>query len=145
MDKSTQARFWAKVDIRELEPGACWEWVAARLASGGYGAFRVAGKTLRAHRLAFEACVGPIPEGLVVRHRCDNPACVNPAHLEVGTHAENMADMYARGRAVHHRGDAHPARQKTHCARGHRFTEANTRWDRNGWRHCRACRKLEGH
>lgn len=131
MDKRTHARFWAKVDIRELEPGACWEWTAAKVT--GYGSIRIGGRgSVLAHRLAYEACVGPIPEGLFVRHRCDNPACVNPAHLEVGTNADNMRDMVERGRSL--RGP-----RVTHCRHGHEYTEENTRWRTDGKRVCITC------
>jgi len=71
----------------------CWEWAGSR-TQGGYG--RLGG--VKTHRLAYEAWVGPIGEGLVVRHKCDNPPCINPEHLETGTHKDNMQDMYARNR-----------------------------------------------
>ncbi|KIC85804.1 hypothetical protein RN49_17570 [Pantoea agglomerans] len=75
----------------------CWQWTAS-LLTGGYGGFRLNGKTLRAHRVSFELAYGPIPEGLMVRHKCDNRLCCNPEHLELGTNQDNMDDMKARGR-----------------------------------------------
>jgi hypothetical protein len=76
---------------------SCWEWQRTR-NNCGYGRVTVQGKKVLVHRLAYELWVGPIPRGLVVRHRCDNPACCNPAHLEVGTRRENTQDMMRRGR-----------------------------------------------
>ena len=88
-------RFWAKVD----KSGPCWIWTAGRFATG-YGCFRLQGKSLKAHRVAYELEVGPIPLGLNVLHRCDVPLCVNPAHLWVGTARENNADMLEKGRGA---------------------------------------------
>ena len=86
-------RFWSKVDKR----GACWNWTASRMVSG-YGVLKFRGRTCGAHRVAYELTHGPIPDGMVVMHSCDNPSCVNPAHLSLGTICDNMRDMYAKGR-----------------------------------------------
>lgn len=89
-------RFWSKVDRRG--PDECWEWTRARNELG-YGRFRFRGCLYYAHRMAWELVNGPVPEALEVCHTCDNPPCCNPAHLFVGTHADNLGDMATKGRA----------------------------------------------
>jgi len=92
-----QARFWPKVQKGE----GCWLWTAV-VNSDGYGHFRKQhGGEVYAHRFSYEIHHGPIPEGMHVLHSCDNTRCVNPAHLSLGTHSENMADMKAKGRHTH--------------------------------------------
>ena len=78
-------------------PNSCWYWTAAK-DRDGYGQFRLNGRMEQAHRVAYQLWVGPIPEGLVVRHKCDNPICVHPTHLELGTQADNVRDRDERGR-----------------------------------------------
>lgn len=80
-----------------LAESGCWIWVGSKDASG-YGLMSVNGKTARAHRISCGAFNGQVPDGMVVRHSCDNPSCINPAHLGVGTQQQNVADREARGR-----------------------------------------------
>lgn len=94
------ARFWSKVAIRE---SGCWEWTAP-LHKRGYANFFLQGKMLWSHRVAYRIYYAVDPGHLDVLHSCDNTKCVNPLHLSLGTHADNMADMAAKGRAVSFRG-----------------------------------------
>lgn len=90
-------RFWNYVD--KDAGGGCWEWTKKRMESG-YGMTSELRKTLLAHRVAYELSKGPIPEGLVVRHSCDNPPCCNPDHLLLGTYADNTEDAVSRNRVA---------------------------------------------
>ena len=114
------ASFYAKVAITE----GCWDWTAARKTDGDprydYGVICVGSKAdnwriMRAHRLSYELHTGPIPEGMVICHRCDRPCCVNPAHLFVGTMADNTRDMFAKGRHRAEQGDQASAHRKPEC------------------------------
>jgi hypothetical protein len=91
-------RFWSKVQKSE-DPAACWLWVGTRYPNG-YGQFWTGQHKIGAHRFSYELAHGPITERLWVCHSCDNPPCVNPAHLSLGSQLENMQDKVRKGRAA---------------------------------------------
>ena len=130
-------RFWGNVYPGQADD--CWEWHGT-LRADGYGQIRIGASNVLAHRLAWQLAVGPIPDDLCVLHRCDNPPCVNPDHLWLGTHADNMHDMFAKGR------ERIVLRERTHCKHGHAYTPSNTGYGRNGkglvTRRCRQCHSL---
>lgn len=112
----------------------CWLWPGS--ADGkGYGQVTALGKVMSTHRTIYEAAKGRIPKGLQIDHLCREPRCCNPDHLEAVTPRENTL-----------RGNS-PAlarlRTKTHCLRGHSYTEGNTYRDKQGRRSCRKCRKIK--
>lgn len=95
-DKPDTERFWSRVLVPE-DKSRCWVWFGAN--SNGYGNFnRMNKQNILAHRFSWELHKGPIPDGLFVMHMCDNPSCVNPNHLKLGTNKENSHDSVAKGR-----------------------------------------------
>lgn len=106
-------RFWAKV--RGCDTDGCWEWTGPFFQGKKYGQFgcgpRTSRKNRASHRYAFEEKNGPIPSGMCVCHRCDNPSCVRPDHLFLGTHSDNTHDMIAKRRGAH--GERHTSAKLT--------------------------------
>lgn len=114
----------------------CWVWTGSK-TTRGYGMLKLERSRTKvmAHRYVWEVAVGPIPKGLVIDHLCRNPSCINPAHLEPVTQAENMR------RGVNHTNDQ---RARTHCPRGHPLEGPNLYIQiRRGYAHrsCRICRR----
>lgn len=114
---------------RVTEKG-CWEWRSSRARSDGYVQASFNNKVWRVHRYAYTIAIGPIPPMLDVLHTCDNPPCCNPDHLFVGTQRDNMLDCIGKGR--------HPTPEKTHCAKGHAYSE-HGKVSKTGWRRCILC------
>lgn len=106
-------RFWKYVTPGD--PNECWTWRGC--TRNGYGALGVNAQPALAHRVSWEIHNGPIPEGLIVCHKCDNRPCVNPRHLFLGTQLDNMRDMDAKGRRVTvcnpRKGETHPCAKLT--------------------------------
>jgi hypothetical protein len=126
---TVEERFWEKVE----KTAGCWLWTGATTpsASGPYSAFRGNAGNISAHRYAYQALVGTVPDGLELDHLCRNTLCVNPAHLEPVSHQVNIL-----------RGTGCSARnaRRTHCPQGHEYTPENT-YSRPGKteRQCRVC------
>ena len=121
MDEKTIARFWSKVD-KSAGPDGCWLWTGAT-TDVGYGVVKIDGRLQRAHRVAWSLAAGPlVPDGsyhgTCVCHRCDARRCVNPRHMFLGTHLDNMRDKVAKGRQARLTGEANPRARLTREAVG---------------------------
>jgi hypothetical protein len=122
------AKFWARVDKRA--PDECWPWLGGKHPQG-YGRFHYEGKSRPATRVAWEIeHNAPFPDGMFACHSCDNPPCVNPAHLWPGTNSDNIRDAVAKGR--------HASKPQPFCKQGHEIVGDNVELTKNG-RRCRIC------
>lgn len=127
----------------EPEPNSGrWIWIGARIQTG-YGHISRDGRPMEAHRASWSLENGPIPNGLSVLHRCDNPPCVNPRHLFLGSILDNNRDTIQKGR--YRLGGLGAIRaMQTHCIHGHPFDQENTFRTPRGNRGCRICRRDDG-
>lgn len=125
LNLTPEQTFWMKVG--EPDEFGCWPWLGGMHPSG-HGTAHHEGRSVYAHRLAYESLIGPIPPGLQLDHLCRNPSCVNPLHLDPVTSAVNTA------RGVHRRASA------TACERGHEYREGSYSISR-GARRCNVCRR----
>jgi hypothetical protein len=129
-DEDTIKRFWSKVDIRDKNE--CWPWVGT-IGVKGYGRFWLKRKAIRANRMVWEISHSKkIEDGMFACHSCDNPSCVNPNHIWIGTNQDNQIDRVVKGR--------HNFASRTHCSKGHDYSEHGYRL-KNGHRDCRICRR----
>lgn len=131
-----QNRFWKKVEIKSSEE--CWEWKGITWPNG-YGAFDMhlfGIKSGLTHRLSWMFHHGKIPDGICVCHKCDNKKCVNPDHLFLGTHQDNMDDIRRKKR--------HANTIKRECPKGHEYSGFNLIVDKRGYRRCRTCKLASG-
>lgn len=126
--------------ISNITTSGCIEWSQAKMR-GNYGRIYINEKVMSAHRASYILWIGPIPKNMFVCHACDNPRCVNPNHLFVGTCTDNLTDMVKKGR--------HFEQQKTHCPYGHEYNNINTYYESKPSgrksRRCRTCNRLKYH
>jgi hypothetical protein len=137
--------FWSHV----TKTDGCWLWRGGPVGDS-YGMSWDGSKNRKAHRLSWEIANGPIPDGLSVCHHCDNPRCVRPDHLFLGTNGDNVRDRDLKKRGAYASGNgarcsenmekgAKLCRERTHCPAGHAYSGRNLRINSSGHRRCREC------
>jgi hypothetical protein len=138
MRKTPEQRFWRYVDKNGpvWNGSHCWIWTRGKFTNG-YGAFTLKDHMVGAHKYSYELLNGKIPDNLEPDHLCRNKSCVNPSHIEVVTHRENVK------RGILPEINKLRARAITHCNHGHPFDTANTHISVDGWRVCRICQRLK--
>lgn len=123
-------RFLEKINVVE---SGCWEWTFQLY--DGYGKIKIKRSNSQAHRFIYEYYHGEIDSKLVIHHLCRNRKCVNVLHLQLVTNVENIKRGLT-GKINHHNS------KKTHCSKGHPFSDENTHHTKNGWRRCKICNLL---
>lgn len=133
---SEEEKFWHKVE----KTAKCWIWTGYKNKKG-YGTFyKITEKqTVRAHRFSYELHKGKFNKKLLICHKCDNPSCVNPEHLFLGTAKDNTNDCIKKGRFT--QKNYNSMANKTHCKQGHKFTKTNTKIYNGNYRRCIKCRR----
>lgn len=127
VNRVTDVRAYIEEKSTPCPPSGCWLWNDG-VSPAGYGVLGILGRNQRPHRVAFEEFHGPIPEGMLVLHKCNVRSCVNPDHLYIGTPQDNADDRVKAGRGK--------APRVKICKRGHSTTEPASR---NKWGHCMVC------
>lgn len=133
---SLRVRLFGRITVTEK---GCWEFPSNN--TDGYGVIKVDGSDVKAHRVSYRLALGE-PGALHVLHRCDNPPCINPSHLFLGTNHQNVLDRQAKGRSVLPTNGPDFWRAKTNCPQGHPYSGENVRFRTDGRRRCAECYRI---